>query len=250
MIAVIGGSGLDQIPGAQVHRRHNFTSKYGPASDAILELEVDGQEFLFLARHAADHHIAPHLINYRANIWALHKLGVTQIFSVNASGGIHPEFTTGDLVVPDQLIDYTYAREFTFFDGVAEPLKHVDFTEPFSDLLRARLIQASELTARKLHEFGVYACMQGPRLETRAEVQRLKHDGADLVGMTAMPEAILARELGIDYASICMIVNPAAGLSEALLSIEDIEAECRSTSIELRKVLLGAIEFVLEAAQD
>lgn len=250
MIAVIGGSGLDSFPGAQIHRRHNFTSKYGPASDAILEVEVDDLEFLFLPRHGKDHRIAPHLINYRANIWALHKLGVSEIISVNAAGGIHSEFQTGHLVVPEQIVDYTYGREATFFDGVAEPLRHVDFTEPFSKMLRNRLFQASESSDRKLHSFGVYACTQGPRLETAAEVKKISNDGADLVGMTAMPEAVLARELGMDYASLCMIVNPAAGLSEALLSMEEIEAECRSTVVELRKVLLGAIRLTLEGSED
>lgn len=238
MLGVLGGTGFDQLPGAQVHRRHNVTSKYGPASDAVLELEVEEKPLLFLPRHASDHHIAPHLINYRANIWALHKLGVERIISVNAVGGIHPEFQTGDLVVPDQLIDYTYGRESTYFDGLAEPLNHIDFSQPFAEDLRLRLVTAGHLSDRNLHDFGVYACTQGPRLETAAEIQRLKGDGCDLVGMTAMPEAALARELDIEYASICMVVNPAAGISDQPLSHEEIAQESRNMAADVREIIL------------
>lgn len=238
MIAVIGGTGLDQFPGAQVHRRHNYTSKYGPTSDAVLEIEIEDQTILFLARHAQDHSLAPHLINYRANIWALQKLGVTRIFSINAAGGIHPSFTTGDLVVPHQLVDYTHGRESTFFDGVAEPLQHCDFTEPYSQDLRIRLLTAAAVSDRTVHESGVYACTQGPRLETAAEIQKLKAEGCDLVGMTAMPEAALARELGMEYASLCMIVNPAAGLVDEPLSMEEIVKVSESAITEVREILI------------
>lgn len=241
MIGVIGGTGLDGLPGAQVHRRHNVTSKYGAASDAVLEVEIDGQTILFLPRHASNHRLPPHLINYRANIWALHKLGVTEILAVNAVGGIHPGFGMGDLVVPDQIVDYSYGREATFFDGISEPLQHCDFSEPFSESLRRRLVAAGFVTERTLHDGGVYACTQGPRLETAAEIQRLKRDGCDLVGMTGMPEAALARELEIDYAVISMIVNPAAGLGEQPLSHEEIAAESARMAVDVREIIAAVV---------
>jgi len=242
MIAVIGGTGLDKLPCAQVNRRHNITSRYGPASSAVLEVEVDESTFFFLPRHAEDHRLAPHLINYRANICALQKLGVQQILAVNAVGGIHSDFAAGDLVVPHQIVDYTYGREATFFDGVAEPLCHTDFSNPFSSDLRAALVLAAAAGERVLHDFGVYACTQGPRLETAAEIQRLKRDGCDLVGMTAMPEAILARELGMDYASICMVVNAAAGLNEQPLSEQEIVRESAKMAREVSEILIHAIQ--------
>lgn len=242
MIAVIGGSGLEKLPGAQINRRHTVTSKYGPTSDAVLEIEVEQQTFLFLPRHAEDHRLPPHLINYRANVWALHKLGVTAIYSVNAVGGIDPDMSAGDFVVPHQIIDYTFAREATFFDGISEPLKHTDFTEPYTQVLRERLVEmASRVSTRSVHAEGVYGCTQGPRLETAAEVERLRRDGCDIVGMTTMPEAILARELGIDYATICMVVNPAAGLSNAPISIDAIEAECRAMATDVSQILYALI---------
>ena len=242
MIGVIGGSGLEKLIGAQVNRRHNVTSKYGPASDAVLEIEANEQTFLFLPRHAEDHRLPPHLVNYRANVWALHTLGVTEIFSVNAVGGINPDFGTGNLVIPDQIIDYTHCRDATFFDGISEPLKHTDFTEPYTKESRMRLFEAASQTLiREIHHGGVYGCTQGPRLETAAEISRMARDGCDLVGMTAMPEAILARELGIDYAAICMVVNPAAGLSEDVISIEAIEAECRAMAADVSQILYQLI---------
>jgi 5'-methylthioinosine phosphorylase len=250
MIGVIGGTGFDQLPGAQVHRRHNVTSKYGPTSDVILEVEIDEKALLFLPRHASNHHIAPHLINYRANIWALHKVGVERIISVNAVGGIHPSFATGDLVLPHQLIDYTFGREFTFFDGLAGPLDHIDFSEPYSEDLRSRLLQASHVSDRNTHNFGVYACTQGPRLETAAEVQRLKRDGCDLVGMTSMPEAALARELNMEYASICMVVNPAAGLTDQALSHEEISRESKKMAADIREIILSLVSSFDEPKEE
>ena len=253
MIAVIGGTGLDKLPAVHVNRRHNITSKYGPASDAVLEVAVglDEQEqtFFFLPRHAEDHRIAPHLINYRANIWALKKLGVRKILAVNAVGGIHPDFATGDLVIPDQIIDYTFGREATFFDGVAEPLRHCDFSDPFSSELRAILVSAAAIGHRSVHDYGVYACTQGPRLETAAEIKKLKNDGCDLVGMTAMPEAVLAREMGMDYASICMLVNSAAGLGDQPLSEQDIIRESANMARDVSEILIRVIAIEKEEVE-
>jgi len=240
---VIGGSGFTRFEGDVVHQQHLESGKYGATSDAISSMEVDGQQVFFLARHGKDQAIAPHLINYRANLWALHELGVKRVLAVNACGGIHPSFSVGDLVIPKQIIDYSVGRESTFYDGVMAPLDHIDFTYPFSECLRGMLSQAATQSQRTLHDFGVYGCTQGPRLETAAEIERLKRDGCDLVGMTVMPEAVLARELGMDYASICMIVNPAAGLGKegAELGIEEIKKQCREMAVDIQKIVIAGI---------
>jgi len=177
--------------------------------------------------------LPPHKVNYRANLFALHQLGVTQILAVNAVGGVAPELQAGDIVIPDQIIDYSYGREHTFSDGTANivsghQVQHVDFTEPFDEALRQKIIGAARKSGKavvgNVVEQGVYGCMQGPRLETAAEIKRLARDGCTLVGMTAMPEAGLARELNLAYASISIVANMAAGLSEVPLTVEDIHA--------------------------
>ena len=241
MIAVIGGSGFASISGATVHQEHACTSQYGAPSDAVSEVDIEGRRTLFLSRHGGEKSIAPHRVNYRANLWAVHQLGAKQVIAVNACGGINTQFSAGDLAVPKQIIDYSFGRETSFYDGVMEPLQHIDFTHPFSESLRQRLLQAAAVSERTVHDFGVYGCTQGPRLETAAEIQRLKKDGCDLVGMTAMPEAVLARELGMEYASICMIVNPAAGISSDTLSIDDIYQLCREMAKDTQDVIVAAI---------
>lgn len=188
-----------------------MTTPYGEPSAALTVGRLHGTEVVFLARHGDGHTIAPHRINYRANIWALHAQGVRDVVAVATVGGIRNELNPGALVVPDQIIDYTHGREATFFDGVAQPLRHIDFTRPFSGTLRSSLLQAGATAGAPLRDGGVYGATQGPRLETAAEIERLARDGADVVGMTAMPEAVLAREMGLGYAMLCVVVNAAAG---------------------------------------
>lgn len=211
MLGIIGGSGLNRIADFEAPRRVTMTTPYGEPSAALTVGRLHGAEVVFLARHGDGHTIAPHRINYRANIWALHAQGVREVIAVATVGGILDELDPGTLLAPDQIIDYTHGREATFFDGVTQPLQHIDFTQPFHGALRSRLLQAGAASGEALHDGGVYGATQGPRLETAAEIDRMARDGADVVGMTAMPEAVLAREMGIDYAMLCVVVNAAAG---------------------------------------
>jgi 5'-methylthioinosine phosphorylase len=211
MLGIIGGSGLNRIAELEVARRVAVTTPYGEPSAALTFGRLHGVDVVFLARHGDGHTIAPHRINYRANINALHAQGVRNVIAVATVGGIREELGPGTLVVPDQLIDYTHGRENTFFDGVVQTLQHIDFTRPFHDAMRERLLRAGRDSGETLHDGGVYGATQGPRLETAAEINRMARDGVDVVGMTGMPEAALARETGIDYAMLCVVVNAAAG---------------------------------------
>jgi len=223
LYAVIGGSGLYQ----PLTDDNKFISQYvdtplGTTSSPLVHCEWAGCPVVFLTRHGSDHQIPPHKINYRANLWALKHAGVTHVIAVNAVGGISSEFFKEALCVPDQIIDYTYGREHTFSTGNS-PVEHVDFTFPYSDSVRLQLIEAAKTDHITLQNTGVYGCTQGPRLETAAEIKRLAGDGCDMVGMTGMPEAALARELNLEYASIALVVNRAAGLSQGLIDMADIK---------------------------
>ncbi len=211
MLGIIGGSGLNRLAELEVPRRVAMTTPCGEPSAALTIGRLHGVEVVFLARHGDGHTIAPHRINYRANILALHAQGVRAVIAVATVGGIREELGPGTLLAPDQIIDYTHGRESTFFDGVAQPLQHIDFTRPFLGAMRSRLLQAAAASGEALRDGGVYGATQGPRLETAAEIDRMARDGADVVGMTGMPEAALAREMGLDYAMLCVVVNAAAG---------------------------------------
>jgi 5'-methylthioinosine phosphorylase len=212
VLGIIGGSGLNRIAELEDLRREVLSTPYGEPSAALTFGRLRGAEVVFLARHGDGHVIAPHRINYRANIRALHDCGVRDIVAVATVGGILEELEPGTLVVPHQIIDYTHGRAATFFDGVDQPLEHVDFTQPFSEALRGRLLRAGADAGERLRDGGVYGATQGPRLETAAEIRRMSRDGADIVGMTGMPEAVLARELGLSYAMLAVVVNAAAGI--------------------------------------
>lgn len=225
MYAIIGGSGLAKLSALGAPRRRVMRTPFGEPSGALTLGTLGGQEVVFLARHGYGHTIAPHEINYRANIWALKELQVQGIFAMATVGGIAPELGPGTLVVPDQIIDYTYGRKGTFFEGAEASVTHVDFTLPYTQALRERLLQAARACDEPLIDGGVYACTQGPRLETAAEVERLARDGATMVGMTGMPEAALAREAELAYAALAVVVNHAAGRgdSKTVIKLEDIE---------------------------
>ena len=221
--AVIGGSGLYKIDELLITNKIKPKTPYGEISDEIVIGTFAKHEIYFLPRHGVEHKIPPHKVNYRANIWALKEAGVEGIIAVNAVGGIASELKTGNIVIPEQIIDYTYGREHTFSDGTAASINHVDFSEPFDQILSKRLIEAvNELDSSIYHIGGVYGCTQGPRFETAAEIQRLKNDGCTVVGMTAMPEASLARELSIPYVGINIVANMAPGISDELITIDDI----------------------------
>jgi 5'-methylthioadenosine phosphorylase len=241
MFGIIGGSGLAGMTILERTRREVVRTPYGEASGAISFGLMNGHEVAFLPRHGYGHTLAPHEINYRANIWALKQVGVDAIFSVSSAGSLDEAYTPGSLAVIDQVIDYTYARKHTYFEGVEQPVVHIDFSEPFDASLRQRLINSAAQAQVPVLSSGTFACTQGPRLETRAELQRLKRDGAHMVGMTLMPEAALARELELPYASL-VIVAAFAGRSEwRLLSVEDAKAALEPTFDNLGKVLTAAL---------
>ncbi|MFN4328165.1 MAG: S-methyl-5'-thioinosine phosphorylase [Limnobacter sp.] len=219
MYAVIGGSGLSQLPEFEILRRQVQRTPYGEPSGALLIGRLAGQEVVFLARHGYGHTLAPHEINYRANLWALNELGIDGIVSVASVGGIRADLGPGTLVIPDQIIDYTHGRALTFFEGDEVAVQHIDFTWPYDDGLRKQLIQAADAVGESVVQGGCYACTQGPRLETAAEVKRLARDGSDIVGMTGMPEAVLARELELPYAHLALVVNHAAGTGDSQQAI-------------------------------
>ena len=215
MLGIIGGTGLAQLNCLQITRREIARTPYGEASQPLIFGNLAGVEVVFLARHGAGHTIPPHAVNYRANIWALHAVGVENLLAIATVGGIASHLKAGDVVLPNQMIDYTHGRNNTYHDGIELPVKHIDFTEPYSADMRQICIKAASNIKQPLLENGVYACVQGPRLETAAEINRLERDGATLVGMTGMPEAVLARELGLHYAAICPVVNQAAGRGDS-----------------------------------
>ena len=217
-LGIIGGTGLTQMPQLTALTTQQINTPFGDAT--VSTGLIQNNEVVFLARHGHPHKLAPHKVNYQANIWALKHLGVTDIIAVNAVGGISQKMQAGAICVPDQIIDYTYGREHTFFDGseVDFPLKHIDFTYPYTQTLRELLISASS----DLIDFAVYGATQGPRLESVAEINKLEKDGCDIVGMTAMPEAALAREIDLNYGCLALVVNPAAGKSDTLITMEQI----------------------------
>ncbi|MCQ8118470.1 S-methyl-5'-thioinosine phosphorylase [Methylomonas rosea] len=222
-LAIIGGTGLTQIEYLTIAGEERVSTPFGEPSAPYLLGELNGKKLVFLARHGNPHRIPPHKINYRANIWGLKQLGVTEIIGVAAVGGIGAEMAPAVIAIPDQLIDYSYGREHTFFADDLEHVTHIDFTEPYTPSLRTRIMQAAQQANISISTSGTYGCTQGPRLETVAEIKRMANDGCDLVGMTGMPEAALARELGLAYANISVVANWAAGVVEGEITMAEIE---------------------------
>ena len=219
--AVIGGSGLYALD-ESFRSDPNKTSStpYGDISSELLIGELNGCHTVFLPRHGTSHHIPPHKINYRANLWALHEMKVTHIIAVNAVGGI--DYGPHSLVLPDQIIDYTSDRSHTYYDGEGSELDHIDFSSPYSEPLRDKIIRSSRALGIDLYTSATYGCTNGPRLETSAEIQKMKRDGCNIIGMTGMPEAALARELDMEYASIAMVVNWCSGITDAVLDMDEL----------------------------
>jgi 5'-deoxy-5'-methylthioadenosine phosphorylase len=232
MLAIIGGSGLTRLSTLAVAHREVVRTPWGEPSSALLFGQIAGRNAVFLARHGHGHTIPPHRVNYRANLWALKERGATAVVAVASVGGIR-EAPAGALILPHQVIDYTHGRPSTFFDGGDGKVVHVDFTHPYSPALRATCLAAAAAAGIALADGGVYGAVSGPRLETAAEIDRMDRDGATLVGMTGMPEAALARELGLAYVAICVVVNHAAGRGDSAQAIS-----------------MQGITVVLEAAMD
>lgn len=240
MLAIIGGSGLSQLANLNVTRREVFRTPYGEPSGALQFGTVCNQLAVFIARHGYGHTIPPHAVNYRANIWALKRAGAEGIVSVASVGGIRPGIDPGTLVVPDQIIDYTWGRQSTFFDGVDTPVMHVDFTHPYDASLRQRILAAASAAGQPVVDGAVYGVTQGPRLESAAEINRLERDGVDVVGMTGMPETVLARELDIPFAAVLVVANHAAGRGTSRDSVQ-------MSDIDLTlKTAIGRVHHVLQ----
>jgi 5'-methylthioinosine phosphorylase len=237
-LAVIGGSGLYAFPGLENVVRRALDTPYGPASGDVVLGDFAGKRLAFLARHGESHTLAPHRVNYRANLWALHALGARRVIGVNAVGGIRADMGPRTLVVPDQLIDYTHGRVTSFCDADGAQVRHIDFSEPYTASLRQSLLRAAERAGVAVIDGGCYGATQGPRLETRAEIARMKRDGCDLVGMTGMPEAALARELELEYACLALVANFAAGCGdEAEISIDEIFAHLAAATAQVPQLL-------------
>ena len=222
-VAIIGGTGLTSLDTLNITHRETQSTPYGDPSSPMIHGEWGGRTVIFLARHGQHHTLPPHRINYRANLWALHRIGVRQVIAVAAVGGIRDDMAPGALAFPDQIVDYTWGRHCTFFEDNLSHVTHIDFTEPYCPELRARLIEAARALGLDARESCTYAAAQGPRLETAAEIRRMERDGCDIVGMTGMPEAALARELGLRYATCAVVANRAAGKVPGEITMAEIE---------------------------
>lgn len=236
-LAIIGGSGFSDLPALAVEASRRVETPFGETSAPVVSGRLDGAEVLFLPRHGIGHRLPPHLINYRANLWALRHLGAERVVGLAAVGGIGARFAPLALAVPHDLIDYTHGRAHSIYEGEQGGLDHVDMTSPYCEDLRLALIRACAESGHPAVDEGVYGATQGPRLETTAEIARLERDGCDLVGMTGMPEAGIARELGLRYASLAFVVNWAAGKGEGAITMAEIEAHLSECVGRVRRVL-------------
>jgi 5'-methylthioinosine phosphorylase len=250
-LAVIGGSGLYALGLGSTPVGRSIKTPFAAEAVELSEAQVGSATVLFLPRHGAQHSTPPHLINYRANLWALHALEATHVIAVNTVGGISPGMTAGCVVIPDQLIDYSWGREHTFVGSGSNPLcQHIDFTAPYDAALRLLLAGSAKALQVEVRTGGVYGCTQGPRLETAAEIRRLRNDGCDIVGMTGMPEAALARELQLPYACLALVVNRAAGLGEDTISMDAMKSVLQSGVASLRQLLAQTIGGLHSATQN
>ncbi len=237
-IALIGGTGLEEA--FREGKRTRIGTPYGP-SPIIKIVSVGTKDIAFIPRHGEKHTIPPHMINYRANIWALHMMGVERILSSNAVGAINPEIKTEDMVVPSDFIDFTRLRANTFYDE--PPVTHINASNVYCPELRRFLCENAKQDGKSAHEKGTYLCTEGPRYESPAEIRMFKSWGCDVVGMTGLPEAVLAHELGMCYASLCYVTNRAIGISTNL-SAEEVSLKGRRMTETLKRILLGAVEAI------
>jgi len=241
MLAIIGGTGLTTLNGLVITEKRVVSTPFGEPSSELLIGEFQNKPVIFLPRHGEQHRIPPHRINYRANIWALKEQGVNKIVAVAAVGGIRDDMAPGVIAVPDQIIDYTHGREQSFFSEDFTSDKHIDFTHPYDDMLRQHILNAGKQQVLEIVNGGTYGAVQGPRLETAAEIKRMAHDGCAMVGMTGMPEACLARELDIAYATCALSANWAAGLSDKEITMAEIEQTVANGMSRIKKLLSALI---------
>ncbi len=243
MIAIIGGRGLTQLENFKITHQQVMRTPYGEPSGAFMFGTLNGHEVIFLARHGYGHTIPPHLVNYRANLWVLREQGVKEVISVATVGGIRTDFTPGTIVVPHQIIDYTHGRDATYYDGRDKPFVNADFTLPYSTELRSHILKSAKIAQQACIDGAVYAATQGPRLDSIAEVNRYERDGADMVGMTGMPETALAKELGLNYAIIAVVANYAAGRGDSTqgINIESVNAAASTAMVHVRSIIESVV---------
>jgi len=243
-LALIGGTGLTELEDET--ETLELDTPYGAPSAAIRVIDTGPVRLLFLPRHGSPHRFPPHRVNYRANLWALREAGADQVLAVSAVGGITGDYAPGTLAAPDQLIDYSWGREQTYFDSADVPLTHVDFTHPYEGRLRKLLLHSAASHSIEIIDGGCIGVSQGPRLESAAEVERARRDGCDMAGMTSLPEAALARELGLDYAGIAVVSNWGAGVNGELISEEDIAETLKEPMARVRELLHALITILAE----
>jgi 5'-methylthioinosine phosphorylase len=243
-LAIIGGTGLTKLEALKISDREIVHTPYGEPSAPLTHGNLFGRDIMFLPRHGYGHTIPPHKINFRANVWALKQAGAKYVIAVAAVGGIRSDMGPSQLVVPDQIIDYTYSRVTTFFEEGLKNVTHIDFTEPYSNALRLKLIKAAKAASLEVVDNGTYGATQGPRLETAAEINRMEKDGCDIIGMTGMPEAALAREVGLEYATCAVVANWAAGRGAGEITMKEIEAELAKGMDKVGKVLEKFVTLV------
>lgn len=239
MLAIIGGRGLTQLANLKITHQQVMRTPYGEPSGAFLFGTLNQHEVIFLARHGYGHTIPPHLVNYRANLWVLREQGASAVISVATVGGIRADLKPGVIVVPDQIIDYTHGRDATYFEGRDKPYSNTDFTIPYSASLRNHILRSAKTAKQPCVDGGVYAATQGPRLDSIAEINRYERDGADMVGMTGMPETALARELELNYAAIAVVANYAPGRGDSAngINIESVNATASAAMDRVRGIL-------------
>jgi 5'-deoxy-5'-methylthioadenosine phosphorylase len=245
-LAIIGGTGLTSLKNLHIIRREVMHTPYGEPSGPLVYGELAGNEVVFLPRHGSGHTIPPHKVNYRANIWALKESGASKVIAVNAVGGIRADMTPARLVIPDQIIDYTWGRTNTYFEEGLNNVTHIDFTHPYCEVMRQQLIKAARSAGLDALTEGCYAATQGPRLETAAEINRLERDGCDLVGMTGMPEAALAREMELCYACCAVVANMAAGRGAGEITMAEIEHHLLDGMAKVRLLLEEVVPHLSE----
>jgi 5'-methylthioinosine phosphorylase len=242
VVAVIGGSGLTKLSSLKITRREVVRTPYGEPSGPMVFGEIAGKEIAFLPRHGPKHTIPPHEVNYRANIWALKEAGIQRVIAIAAVGGVSDNYLEPcTIAIPDQIIDYTYGRSHTFFTGQDKQVKHIDFTRPYCEELRQSLLASANTASLAVIDGATYGATQGPRFESAAEIGRMEQDGIDIVGMTGMPEASLARELDLCYATVAVVVNPAAGKSDQEISMSEIDENLKKGMKAVRELIKACV---------
>ena len=245
-LAIIGGTGLTSLNGLTITHKEMVRTPYGEPSGPLTYGNFCGHEVVFFARHGYGHTIPPHKVNYRANIWAMQYAEVSHVIAVAAVGGISDELEPGTLVIPHQIIDYTWSRGHTFFEDNLQAVTHIDFTDPYCAELKELICAGARARNIPAIPTGIYGAMQGPRLETAAEIDKLERDGCTVVGMTGMPEAALARELELCYAAINVVANKAAGRGEPIIKIDEIRSTLESAMLQVRSLIEATIEQLVK----